>query len=91
MFPYAEVSTSFRGQRRIRRTPPVSELIACLLFVRSQVASGEKASEILSVTHSVCVPLLSLSRYLCTSKIRFVVLLSGLVTLRSAAPSGVSL
>ena len=46
--------------------PPISELKAIPLFVRSQVASGLKALLMLSVTHSACVPGLSLSRYLCT-------------------------
>lgn len=39
----------------------------------------------LFVTHSVCVPELSLSRYWCTSKMRLVVLPSGFTTLASAA------
>lgn len=43
--------------------PPVSLLRAWRLLVRSQSASGEKAVEMLSVTHSVCVPELSESRY----------------------------
>ena len=44
-----------------------------------------KASALL-VVQVVWVPLLSESRYLCTSKIRFVVLPSRLVTLIRAAP-----
>lgn len=66
--------------------PPVSVFNACRLLVRSQVARGWKASAILSVTHSACVPELSLSRYLWTSKIRPVVELSGFVIGSSAAP-----
>jgi hypothetical protein len=66
--------------------PPVSEFRAILLFVRSHVARGWKAPDILSVVHSACVPLLSLSKYLCTSKTRFVVEPSGLVTLSKAGP-----
>lgn len=44
--------------------PPVSDRMAWRLFWRSQVASGEKASSMLLVTHSVLVPELSESRYL---------------------------
>ena len=65
--------------------PPVSVLSASLLFWRSQSARGSNASEMLSVTHSAWVPELSESRYLCTSKTRFVVLLSKLTTAESAA------
>ena len=56
------------------------------LLVRSHVASGEKAVDTLSVVHSACVPELSLSRYLCTSKTRFVAVPSGFVTFSKAAP-----
>lgn len=43
--------------------PPVSLRIALRLLALSQVASGWKALLMLSVTHSVCVPELSESRY----------------------------
>ena len=65
--------------------PPVSVLIAWRPFSRSQVERGCQALSILLVTHSEFVPELSLSRYLCTSKMRPVMLPSGLVTLLSAA------
>jgi hypothetical protein len=53
--------------------------------VRSQSPSDVKAAALL-VVQVVCVPELSESRYLCTSKIRFVVLPSRLVTLIRAPP-----
>ena len=56
------------------------------LLVRSHVARGEKAVDMLSVVHSTCVPELSLSRYLWTSKTRFVAVPSGLVTFSKAGP-----
>lgn len=53
-------------------------------FERSHVASGEKEL-ILLATHSVCVPVLSTSRYLWMSKIRLVFEPSGLVMWERAA------
>jgi len=65
--------------------PPVSVRRACLSIEFSHVASGWKAVAILFVTQSPPDPLLSLSRYLWTSKMRFVVVPSGLVTAASAS------
>lgn len=65
--------------------PPVSVSIACRLLLLSQSASGWNAFATLSLTHSVCVPELSESRYLCTSMINPVVELSGFLTSESAA------
>lgn len=59
--------------------------MACRPFVRSQVASGANAESILFVTQSVWVPELSESRYLCTSKIRFVVVPSRFLIMDRAA------
>ncbi|KAI9644059.1 hypothetical protein NHQ30_007411 [Ciborinia camelliae] len=65
--------------------PPVSLNIACLPFVRSQVAKGANTESILFVTHSALDPELSESRYLCTSKTKFVVVPSRLVIVDRAA------
>jgi hypothetical protein len=65
--------------------PPVSVSNACRLFWRSQVARGANASAMLLVTQSP-VPLFSASRYLCTSKMRLVVVPPGFVTPKSAGP-----
>jgi hypothetical protein len=65
--------------------PPVSVKRACLPTEFSHVASGWKADAILLVTQSPPPPLLSLSKYLWTSKMRLVVVPSGFVTAASAA------
>ena len=65
--------------------PPVSVLNACRPLQRSHSASGAHALSMLFVTQSSCVPELSESRYLCTSKMRFVTLPSGFVTFLSAS------
>lgn len=65
---------------------PVSLTRACRWFVRSQVATGSKVSAILSVTQVLWSPELSMSRYLCKSKTRSVVELSGFVTVAIVAP-----
>jgi hypothetical protein len=65
--------------------PPVSVSIAFLLFCLSHAARGLKAVSMLFFTHSVCVPELSLSRYLCTSMMRLLVVPSGFLTLFKAA------
>ncbi len=65
---------------------PVSLTIACRLFFRSHAATGSKVGATLSITHSSWSPELSISRYLCKSKIKFVVDLSGFVILAIAAP-----
>lgn len=54
-------------------------------MARREAARGWKALEISFETHSAWVPELSESRYLWTSKTRFVVDLSRLVTVDSAA------
>lgn len=69
--------------------PPVSVSMAWRLLARSQVASGVKVSATLLVVQVVEVPLLSLSRYLCTSKMMLSVVPSGLVTLSRSGPASV--
>jgi hypothetical protein len=59
--------------------------MAFLPFCLSQVASGLNAVSMLFFTHSVWVPELSLSRYLCTSMMRLLVVPSGFLTLFRAA------
>jgi hypothetical protein len=65
--------------------PPVSVKRACLPMEFSHVARGWKAFAMLLVTQSPPPPLLSLSKYLCTSKMRLVVVPSGFLTAASAA------
>jgi hypothetical protein len=65
--------------------PPVSVNIACLPIEFSHVASGWNAFAMLLVTQSAPPPLLLLSRYLWTSKMRLVVVPSGFLTAASAA------
>ena len=65
--------------------PPVSDKIAPLPFARRYVAKGANALLILFVTHAEWVPLLSESKYWCTSKIRFVVVPSRFLTAMRAA------
>ena len=65
--------------------PPVSVRRACLALDLNHEAKLVKMST-LSVTQLECVPEESLSRYLCMSKMSPVLLPSGFVTLRRAAP-----
>ena len=59
--------------------------MACLPAFLNAIASGANESLMLFVTHSRCVPEPSVSRYLCTSKMRFVLLPSRFVIAERAA------
>ena len=65
---------------------PVSLTSPNLPFVLKKSATNAKASAILSVVHSELSPELSESRYLCKSKIKFVVLPSKFVIPIKATP-----
>ena len=66
--------------------PPVSDKIACLPFARRYVAKGANELLMLFVTHAEWVPLLSESKYWCTSKIRLALVPSRfLIVMRAAA------
>ena len=66
--------------------PPISESRACLFSRRSHVASGSKAMSVSFPVQAGCVPELSSSRYLCTSKTRLSVEPSRFLTFANAGP-----
>lgn len=77
-----------QGLAAVLAQPLRERLPRALDVVRYALATGVlEDGQVIEILESyLWVPELSLSRYLCTSKIRFLVVPSGLVTVRRAGP-----